>query len=94
MNDRVEVSKFVCRQNIERYERMLKTYLTDLERSFIERRLAEEKHALQIGERTASTAIGSEMRTFGPASGAAIFLWSFLEMFLSNLNLAEQVSLL
>lgn len=32
--------------NIERYEKLLKTELTDLERDFIQRRLEEEKQSL------------------------------------------------
>ena len=35
------------RNNIHRYRRLLKTRLSQLERSFIERRLAEEKSALE-----------------------------------------------
>ena len=34
------------RQNINRYRSLLQTNLTELERSFIERRLAEEEAAL------------------------------------------------
>jgi hypothetical protein len=39
--------KFVCERNIERYEKLLKSHLTDMERDFIERRLGEERQALQ-----------------------------------------------
>jgi hypothetical protein len=35
------------RNNIHRYRRLLKTRLSDLERHFIERRLAEEQSALE-----------------------------------------------
>ena len=35
------------RNNIRRYRGLLKTILTDLERAFIERRLAEEQSAFQ-----------------------------------------------
>ena len=35
------------RNNIHRYRRLLKTRLSQLERQFIERRLAEEKSALE-----------------------------------------------
>ena len=35
------------RNNISRYRRLLKTKLSELERQFIERRLAEEQAALQ-----------------------------------------------
>jgi len=38
---------FALRANIERYQRILETYLTTEERRFVERRLAEEKAALQ-----------------------------------------------
>jgi hypothetical protein len=38
--------KFVCERNIERYEKLLKSHLTDMERDFIERRLSEERQAL------------------------------------------------
>ena len=34
--------------NIDRYRRLLRTRLTDLERQFIERRLAEELVALEL----------------------------------------------
>ena len=43
--------KFAIRQahvkNIERYRRLLKTYLTDLERQYIECRLLEEQAAMR-----------------------------------------------
>ncbi|WP_407184673.1 hypothetical protein [Bradyrhizobium centrosematis] len=35
------------RNNVSRYRRLLKTRLSDLERQFIERRLAEEQAALE-----------------------------------------------
>jgi hypothetical protein len=41
------------RNNINRYQRLLKTILTDLEREFIERRLAAEQSAFEA--LTAST---------------------------------------
>ena len=37
---------FVHRANIEKYERLLKTHLTDVERAFIWQRLEEERRAL------------------------------------------------
>jgi hypothetical protein len=37
---------FAHRANVERYERLLRTHLTDLERAFIQRRLAEEQDAV------------------------------------------------
>jgi hypothetical protein len=36
------------RDNINRYERLLKTYLTEIERDFIELRLSEEHAALRL----------------------------------------------
>ncbi|MEJ2434977.1 MAG: hypothetical protein P8Y53_18140 [Pseudolabrys sp.] len=33
--------------NIDRYRRLLQTHLTDHERQFVERRIAEEQEALQ-----------------------------------------------
>jgi hypothetical protein len=39
---------FARRANIERYERLLQTQLTDLERAFIQRRLDEERRALAL----------------------------------------------
>jgi hypothetical protein len=35
------------RANIDRYRRLLKTDLTDIERQFVRRRLAEEQEALR-----------------------------------------------
>jgi hypothetical protein len=39
---------FAHRSNIERYEKLLKTHLTDQERAFILRRLDEERRALAL----------------------------------------------
>lgn len=39
--------EYAHRKNMERYQRLLKTYLADVERRFIEQRLAEERAALQ-----------------------------------------------
>jgi hypothetical protein len=39
--------KFVHRENIDRYKRILATYLTDEERHYVERRLAEEQASLK-----------------------------------------------
>jgi hypothetical protein len=36
------------RNNISRYERLLKTYLTEIERNFVELRLSEEHAALRL----------------------------------------------
>lgn len=35
------------RNNIRRYNRLLRTHLTDVERSYVQSRLSEEKSALQ-----------------------------------------------
>ena len=42
------LSKFVCERNIERYVKLLKSHLTDMQRDFVERRLHEEKQALSV----------------------------------------------
>ena len=47
--------KFVCERNIERYEKLLKSHLTDMERDFIERRLSEERQALRSQQTLFST---------------------------------------
>jgi hypothetical protein len=36
------------RNNIKRYERLLETYLTDIERNYIDMRLSEARAALRI----------------------------------------------
>lgn len=38
---------FVQRANVEHYRKMLRTYLTDEERAFVERRIAEEEATCQ-----------------------------------------------
>lgn len=38
---------FAHRRNIERYKKLLETYLTDHERRYVEQRLAEEQTALR-----------------------------------------------
>jgi hypothetical protein len=48
MTLRMETAQqFAHRANIERYRKILATYLTAEERRFVERRLAEEQQALQ-----------------------------------------------
>jgi len=56
---------FAHRTNIDRYRRLLKTYLTVNEREFIERRLGEEEKALlEIAQRATlvdcPNAVGNE----------------------------------
>ena len=48
-----DAALFAHKLNIERYQRILLTNLTAQERSFVERRLAEERAALE--ERTDAT---------------------------------------
>ena len=45
--DKTRLVAFISKQNIHRYERLLKTELTLLEREYIERRIAEERHSLR-----------------------------------------------
>ena len=45
--DKQDARKSAHKANIERYRRILATYLTDGERRFLERRLAEEQAAIQ-----------------------------------------------
>jgi len=47
MDASIEMQLFAIRMTIERYQRILATYLTPAERSFIERRLKEESVALR-----------------------------------------------
>lgn len=42
----VKIQEFVCRQNIEKYERLLGTQLTELERKYVQQRLIEERGLL------------------------------------------------
>ena len=99
MDDRVALSKFVCRQNIGRYERLLRTELTDLERAFIERRLSEEKQTLQFAQaQTPPRAVRNELQNTLAAKGtkgtmAALLLNPF-EFLVSNFNLVEQIALI
>ncbi len=57
---------FAHRDNIERYRRILRTYLTEIERIFVQRRLAEEQAAL---ERLASKARPSANSSFAALKG-------------------------
>jgi hypothetical protein len=47
ISEKARNARWVCRANIERYRKMLRTHLTDNERQFIERRLAQEQQALR-----------------------------------------------
>jgi hypothetical protein len=47
MPSNIETQRFAARANIFRYQKLLATYLTEEERRFVERRLEEEKVALQ-----------------------------------------------
>jgi hypothetical protein len=58
-----------CRSNIERYRQLLATELTDLERSFIHRRLAEDRLALDALTRLQTDPAGGSA-TSGAAKSA------------------------
>ena len=64
MSDQVSLMNWVHRQNIERYLRMMETPLTSVERSFLEKRIAEEETALRLTIRTeAPTKIAADVRS-------------------------------
>ena len=46
-SDLAKTKQWAHQANIDRYRKLLKTYLTDNERDFVERRLDEEKKALR-----------------------------------------------
>ena len=54
------------RSNINRYRQLLASELTDLERAFVHRRLAEDKHALD-----ALTRLDTEAASLPAISGAS-----------------------
>jgi hypothetical protein len=97
MDDRVAQLKFICRQNIGRYERLLRTELTEIERAFIEKRLSEEKQALQFAQaQIPSRAIRNELKhTYLAAKGAVtVLLLNPFELLVSNFNLVGQIALI
>jgi hypothetical protein len=53
--------KFVCRTNIVKYEKMLATRLTSVERHYVELRLSEERAALRQLNRSV---LDKELRPF------------------------------
>ena len=54
MSETTRNKRWAHQANIERYRKIIKTHLTEVERQFIERRLAEEQQALrQIARETA-----------------------------------------
>ena len=57
MRSNPEVLQFIHRANIVKYQKILATYLTDLERGFVEHRLEEEKAALRLLAASATSAI-------------------------------------
>jgi hypothetical protein len=68
--------QFVCKQNIERYERMLRTPLTDLERAFVQRRMAEEREALrlsQVARANARNGVGPMLKVIGTMLFSNVF---------------------
>jgi hypothetical protein len=54
MSDVQKTSLFAHRANIDRYRRLLASYLTAKEREFVERRLREEESALMVSARKAA----------------------------------------
>jgi len=85
MNHQAAFSKFVCERNIERYERMLHTPLTNLERDFIQRRVAEERQAL------AQLVTKNDATTTTPKLIGAFLAPDLLDYFMSTFDLAAQV---
>ncbi len=85
MKDTAAISKFVCEQNIQRYEKLLQTPLTDLERGFIQQRIAEERQVLQ-----ALTGAGKRMSKI---IGAA-FIPDVIDYMMSGFDVAVQVNLI
>jgi hypothetical protein len=59
--------KSVCRRNIFKYEKMLATYLTSIERHYVQLRLSEERAALRQLNRSISN---EELRAFVHADDA------------------------
>ena len=57
MRSNLEVLQFIHRANIVKYQKILATYLADLERGFVEHRLEEEKAALRLLAASATSAI-------------------------------------
>lgn len=53
--ERARAVQAVHQANIDRYRRLLTTYLTDGERQFVERRIAEEQEALRGASRRDSS---------------------------------------
>jgi hypothetical protein len=62
MPDPKDVLLMAHRNNIRRYHRLLQTHLTDIERSYIQTRLSEEKSALQSvdGQSTKSSGMATD----------------------------------
>ena len=97
MNDKAALSKFVCQQNIERYQRLLRTELTELERDFVKKRLGEEKQALQLAKaQTPSTVVENALKNAYPVAKVIViaFLSNLCEFLLPSFDLVEQVGLI
>jgi len=54
-SDLASMRQSVQRANVEHYRKILRTYLTDEERSFVERRIAEEEAAFQKAAAVSAT---------------------------------------
>jgi hypothetical protein len=82
-----DAERTFCRENIRRYERMLDTHLTDLERDFIKKRIAEERRAMESAD-------GGVFKTLYQAPKAVIAMVSSDLVDLSlPFNIVEQVAL-
>jgi hypothetical protein len=64
MSDAEDALITAHRNNIRRYHRLLQTRLTDIERSYVQTRLSEEKSALQ-------SAFGQSIRLSGMVTQSA-----------------------
>jgi hypothetical protein len=87
VSDRNAQMTFVCRENIRRYERILHTHLTDLERDFIKKRIAEERRVLESTDGGVFKALYQ-----APKAVVAIFSSNFVDLSLP-FNIVDQVAL-
>jgi len=91
MYDRDAQTIFVCRQNIERYERLLKTHLTDLERDYIQKRVAEDKQTLRSAGAEMPSRIDGDVKILYRVARVIIagLFSSFLDFLLPNFTLVD-----
>jgi len=91
-----DTAMFVCEQNIVRYEKILRTALTDRERDFISARLAEEKRHLESARAQTQTRVGGTIlgNAYPIAKVIAIACLSdAFELLAPSFNLVERVVL-